>query len=258
MISASERDSVLPLIKAIIFDFIGTLTNVKNYSLENSKMKLYRAIVDAGFNVDVKSFLDAYSQAHEKYRVIRYEKLVEVTNAIWISEALNSLGFKATPEDSRIKAAVNMFFEDYLNGLELRPCVKKLLKKASMEYKLGIISNFTYAPVIYAGLRNLGINQFFNVVLVSEEVGWRKPHIKIFQEALKRLGVTAKEAVYVGDSPAEDIMGAKAVGMKTVFIPSQFYSLNDLKENQQKPDFIIKDMCTLYTIFPKFLKQINR
>jgi putative hydrolase of the HAD superfamily len=202
--------------------------------------------------------LEAYSQAHEKYRVIRYEKLMEVTNAIWISEALNSLGFKATPEDSRIKRTVNIFFKDYLDSLELRPCAKKLLKKASIEYKLGIISNFTYAPVIYDGLRNLGINKFFNAVLISEEVGWRKPHIKIFQEALKRLRVTAEEAVYVGDSPAEDIMGAKAAGMKTVFVPSQFYSLHDLKKNQQEPDLNSKDICTLYRMFPKILKQVNR
>lgn len=247
----------MPLTKAIIFDFIGTLTNVKNYSLENSKIKLYEAMVDAGFNVEVKSFLDAYTQAHEKYRVVRYEKLIEVTNAVWISEALNNLGFKTTPKDTNIKAAVNIFFQDYLNSLELRPCVKRLLKEVSIEYKLGIISNFTYAPVIYAGLRNLGINQFFNAVLVSEEVGWRKPHIKIFEQALKKLGVAAEEAIYIGDSPTEDIIGAKAVGMKTVFVPSQFYSLEDIKENQQKPDFIAKDMCTLYRIFPSVLNKFD-
>jgi putative hydrolase of the HAD superfamily len=247
----------LPHIKAIIFDFIGTLTNVKNYSLENSKIKLYKALADAGFNIDTESFLQAYTQAHEKYRVIRYEKLVEVTNAIWISEALNNLGFNANFEDTRIKTAVNIFFEDYLNSLELRPCAKKLLKKASIDYKLGIISNFTYAPIIYAGLRKLGINHFFNTVLVSEEVGWRKPHIKIFREALKRLDVTAKETVYVGDSPAEDIKGAKSAGMKTIFVPSQFYSHEDLKKNKQKPDLIIKDICTLYRIFPKILNKIN-
>ncbi|MDI6691307.1 MAG: HAD family hydrolase [Candidatus Bathyarchaeota archaeon] len=247
----------MPHVKAIIFDFIGTLTNVKNYSLENSKRKLYKALVDAGFNVGAESFLEAYTQAHEKYRVIRYEKLVEVTNAVWISEALNYLGFKANPDDTRIKTAVNIFFEDYLNSLELRPCVRKLLEKASTNHKLGIISNFTYAPVIYAGLRKLGINQFFNVVLVSEEVGWRKPHMKIFEEVLKRFGIVGEEAVYVGDSPAEDIMGAKAAGMKTIFVPSQFYSLEDLTKNQQKPDFITKDICTLYKVFPKILDKIN-
>ena len=247
----------MPLAKAIIFDFIGTLTNVKNYSLEASKTKLYRAIVQAGFNVSAESFLEAYNQAHEKYRVVRYQELVEVTNAVWISEALNSLGFKTNPENTRIKKAVNAFFEDYLNSLELRTCVKKLLEAIFMKYKLGLVSNFTYAPVIHAGTRKLGINRFFNAVLVSEEVGWRKPHTKIFEEDLRRLGVTAEETVYVGDSPLEDIKGAKAAGMKTVFVPSQFYSMKDLYESQQKPDIIMKDTQELYKRLPILLKGVN-
>jgi len=236
-------------IEAVIFDFIGTLANVKNYSLENSRMKLYKAIVDAGFKIDAERFLEAYSQTHEKYRIIRYQKLVEVTNAIWISEALNNLGFQTTPNDPRIKTAVNAFFEDYLNSLELRPCAKNMLKKLSTDYKLGLVSNFTYAPVIYAGLRKLGINQFFNAVLVSNEVGWRKPHPKIFNEALKRLKVSAHETIYVGDSPLEDVKGAKTVGMKTVFVSSQFYSTENLYESQEKPDIIVKNICELHKNF---------
>ena len=128
MITKAKEDSTLPRVKAIIFDFIGTLTNVKNYSLENSKTKLYKAIVEAGFNIGAESFLEAYSQSHEKYRIVRYQELVEVTNAIWISEALNSLGFETNPEDVRIKTAVNVFFEDYLDSLELRPYVKKVAR----------------------------------------------------------------------------------------------------------------------------------
>jgi putative hydrolase of the HAD superfamily len=236
----------LPPNKAVIFDFIGTLTNLKNYSLETSTMKLYKAIVETGFKVDTEQFLEAYGQAHQKYRVVRYQKLVEVTNAVWISEALNNLGYKTTLDDPRVKTAVNVFFEDYLNSLELRPCAKSLLKKISTSYKLGLISNFTYAPVIYAGLRKLGINQFFNAVLVSDEVGWRKPHPKIFNQALKRLKVSAHETIYVGDSPLEDIKGAKSTGMKTIFIPSQFYTPKNLHGSQQKPDTIRKDICELF------------
>lgn len=236
-------------IKAVIFDFIGTLTNVRGYSLESSrttsKMKLYKAVMNAGFKVDAKSFLKAYIQAFEKYRVIRYEKLVEVTNAVWISEALNNLGYETTPDDPQVKTAINISFEDYLNSLELRSCAKNILKKLSRNYKLGLVSNFTYSPLIHAGLRKLDINQFFNAILVSHEVGWRKPHPKIFNEALKRLRVSAHETVYVGDSPVEDIKGAEATDMKTIFVSSQFYSVKHLSESQQKPDMILKDLCEL-------------
>lgn len=242
--------------KAVILDFIGTLTNLKNYSWKVSEMKLYRAVVNAGFRVDSEAFLKAYKQAHEKYRIIRHQKLIEVTNAVWVSEALTNLGFKTSPEDKRVKTAVNVFFQDYLNSLELRRCAKRMLKNTAMDYKLGLISNFTHAPVIYAALRRLDINEFFNAVLVSEEVGWRKPHAKIFEEALKRLGVTAKETVYVGDSPLEDIKGASLVGIKTVFVPSQFYTLENLRESQQKPDMIVKDICELCEKLPRFINNV--
>lgn len=235
----------MPPIKAVIFDFIGTLTCLKNYNLRASKKKQYKAITDSGFNVDIDSFSEAYDQAYQKYEVIRYKKLVEVTNAIWISEALNNLGFKTTPDNPHIKKAVNLFFEGYLNSIQLRPCTKKMLKKFSTDYKLGLVSNFTYAPVTYAGLRKLRIEQFFNTVLISHEVGWRKPHPKIFNEALKRLETSATESIYIGDSPLEDIRGAKVTGMKTIYVPSQFYTLKNLHESQQKPDIIVKDLCEL-------------
>ena len=241
--------------KAVIFDFIGTLTSVKGYSLETSKLKLHKALVEAGFNVNEEDFLNAYNQAQEKYRVIRHQELVEVTDAVWISEALNYLGFKTDPEDARLKTAVNVFFEDYLNALELNPCAKQLLSQISRQYKIGLISNFTYAPVIYAALRKLDVNRFLNAVLVSEDVGWRKPNRKIFQEALRRLGVNAEDTVYVGDSPLEDIGGAAAGGMKTIFLPSQFYTLEDLRESHQKPDAIVKNVCELSKIFRKSVKN---
>lgn len=243
-------------IKAAIFDFIGTLTNLKKYSVKVSEMKLYRAVVNAGFRVDSEAFFKAYGQVHEKYRVIRYQKLIEVTNAVWVSEALTRLGFKTGPQDTHVKTAVNVFFQDYLNSLELRRCVKRILEKTAADHKIGLISNFTHAPVIYAALRRLDINEFFNAVLVSEEVGWRKPHVKIFEEALKRLGVSACESVYVGDSPLEDIKGASLVGIKTVFVPSQFYTVENLRESRQKPDMMVKDICELCEKFLRFINNV--
>ncbi len=234
--------------KCVIFDFVGTLVSVENYSMEQSKHELYEAICQAGFSVEESTFLKAYSEAHEKYRVTRYEDLIEVTNGVWVSEALTNLGFKTTPEDARVKAAINVFFLDYLMALKLKPCSRNLLARLSQTGKLGLISNFTYAPVIYNALRKLKIGNYFDAVLVSQEVGWRKPHRQVFETALKRLGASAKDTTYVGDSPLEDIAGAKKAGMKTVFVPSQFYTLQDLEKSGQLPDFVAKDLCQLLGI----------
>jgi putative hydrolase of the HAD superfamily len=180
-----------------------------------------------------------------------------VTNAVWVSEALTNLGYETSTEDPRLNTALNVFFQAYVDTLELRPYAEDLIRRIAENCKLGLVSNFTYVPVIYASLRRLGINQFFNVIVVSEDLGWRKPHKRIFQETLQRLHVPAEEAVFVGDSPHEDIKGAKAVGMKTVFVPSQFYSLEDLRGIPQQPDAIANDLGEIYENFYKVITTIG-
>src|SRR5665647_3227694 len=192
--------------RAVIFDYIGTLVNCRNYSMDASKQKLYKALLSEGFDVAEDQFLAAYGLAHEKYRKVRYEQLKEVTNAVWVAEALCNLSFEVTADDPRIKAALNVFFQDFIDALELREGAKKLIKQAQQRSKVALISNFTYAPVIYKSLRKVGINEFFNAVIVSEEVGWRKPSCRIFQDALNRLQVKASEAVYIGDSPNDCLL----------------------------------------------------
>lgn len=240
--------------KAVLTDYIGTLVNASYYSMDASRKKLHEALTEAGFKTDIAEFLEAYTEAHEKYRVLRYEQLKEVTNAVWVCEALNNLGCNASTDDSRIKTALKVFFQDYVDSLELRPYTKKLIKRIKENYRLGLVSNFTYAPVVYASLRKLGINQFFDAVLVSDENGWRKPHKRIFLEALRKLQVTAEKAVFIGDSPLEDIKGAKEIGMKTVFVQSQFYSLKDLQDSREKPDFVAGDLHQIYRNFAAIIK----
>jgi len=232
--------------KAVIFDYIGTLVNCRNYSMDTSKLKLYNALVAEGFGVAEYKFTDAYSLAHEKYRKVRYEQLREVTNAVWVAEALCSLGFTVTEDDPRVKAALNVFFQDFIDTLELRGGAKKLLRQAQQQGKTALISNFTHAPVIYKSLKKIGISGFFNAVVVSEEVGWRKPSEQIFQHTLNCLKIQAGDAIYVGDSPIEDIKGAKDAGLKTVFVPSQFNSLKDLQKSKQEPNCIVEDLETIF------------
>lgn len=241
--------------KAVIFDYIGTLVNCRDYTMGASKLNLYNALVAEGFNISEDKFLAAYNSAHEKYRKVRYEQLREVTNAVWVAEALNNLGFEVKADDCRVKAALNVFFQDFIDTLELRDGAKKLIKQAQQQGKVGLISNFTHAPVIYKSLRKVGISEFFNAVVVSEEVGWRKPSSHIFQHALKKLQIQAGEAVYIGDSPIEDIKGAKQVGFKTVFVPSQFNTLKDLWESKQEPDCIAKDLQTISQNLEQFFSS---
>jgi putative hydrolase of the HAD superfamily len=241
----------LPQAKAIITDYIGTLANARHYNMETSMAKLHAALAEAGLKTDKRQFQEVYNKAHEKYRLIRYGELREVNNAIWLSETLCNLGYPVNPHDPRMKTALNKFFQDYIDSLELRPYAETLLQKIAETCKLGLISNFTHAPVVHVSLRKLGISRYFNAVVVSGDIGWRKPHQKIFTEAMRRLQVKAEETVYIGDCPQEDIKGAAQAGMKTVFVNSQFYNADDLHASGEKPDFIAADLQEISRNFSK-------
>jgi len=230
-------------IKAVIFDYIGTLVNCRGYSMADSEDNLHSALVAEGFPLEKTSFLQAYELAHQKYRKVRYQQFREVTNSVWVSEALCNLGFKVSADDAHVKAALNVFFQDFIDTLELRAGVKKLLAQTQPRCRLGLISNFTHAPVIYKSLRKLDLCKHFNAIVVSEEVGWRKPSPQIFKAALTRLQVRAEEVVYVGDSPIEDVKGAKEAGLTTIFVPSQFNKLKDLVQSKQEPNFVSKNLA---------------
>ena len=255
-LSDPEGDENFP-IKALLFDYIGTLVQPRNYSMETSKVKLFNALCEAGLDADVNEFMEAYTKTHEKYRIVRYGQLREVTNAVWVSEALCNVRCNVGLDDSRLKAGLNVFFHDFIDTLELRPCAEKLLKKASENFKVGLVSNFTYSPAIYASLRKLRINGYFNAVIVSEDVGWRKPHRTVFTKALKMLHVKPEEAVFVGDSPKEDMEGAKNVGMRTVFVCSGFNTLKDLEKYSVEPDMVFRGLKELYNKIPNLASSIS-
>ena len=244
--------------KTVIFDYIGTLVNCKGYSMDSSIENLYSALIAEGFDMTQDKFLEAYTAAHEKYQIIRYEQLREVTNAVWVAEALQKMGFDVTANDNRIRVALNVFFKTYVETHELRADAKKLLKHVAQQCKIGLVSNFTYAPVIYSSLRKLGIGPFFDAVVVSEENGWRKPSRCVFQDVLDKLQMKANEAVFIGDSPIEDIKGAKQAGLRTVFVPSQFNTLKDLVESKQEPDFIAKDLLSIIENLPEIINIFQK
>ncbi|MCL2642973.1 MAG: HAD family hydrolase [Candidatus Bathyarchaeota archaeon] len=243
------------MIKAVIFDYMGTIVNCVGYSMEVSKMKLYTSLINEGFKVVVEDFLDAYGRAHEKYRVVRYGELREVTNAVWVVEALNDLGYKVDLEDGRIKAALNVFFNDFIDSLRLRMGAVELFEQAVAQGKVGLLSNFTYAPVVYFSLNRLGVRRYFDTIVVSEEQGWRKPSLHIFRDILERMQVKAEETLFIGDSPLEDIKGAKEAGLRTVFVKSQFYSLEDLTTCNIAADFTVQNLQEISKIFSQIISS---
>ena len=93
-----------------------------------------------------------------------------------------------------------------------------LLEELAARYRLGLVSNFDHAPTAQAILARHGAHRCFDVTLISDDFGRRKPHPSIFTEALYRLGTDPADALYVGDTPADDIVGARAAGLDVAWL----------------------------------------
>jgi putative hydrolase of the HAD superfamily len=85
-------------------------------------------------------------------------------------------------------------------------------------FKLGAVTDRAYGgPRFLAELDEYGLAPYLQVVTISSNVGYLKPHPAIFQHALDALDVEAEETVMVGDSLRCDVAGAKGVGMIAVW-----------------------------------------
>jgi HAD superfamily hydrolase (TIGR01549 family) len=91
-----------------------------------------------------------------------------------------------------------------------------LLARLGQRYRLGIVSNF-YGNLVTV-CHNVNIHAFFGVIVDSVQVGCSKPDPRIFRRALDELGLTPADAVFVGDSLARDMAGARAVGMRHLWL----------------------------------------
>jgi putative hydrolase of the HAD superfamily len=126
---------------------------------------------------------------------------------------------------------------------------KEILEQLSPEYLLAVISNF-YGN-IETVLEELSLKKYFTSILDSAVVGIRKPDPKIFEIALNELGVNPNDAVMIGDSYTNDIVPAKLIGCKTIWINNKGWE--EQNENN-KADIIIKSFKEL----PEILVTKNK
>jgi FMN phosphatase YigB (HAD superfamily) len=93
-----------------------------------------------------------------------------------------------------------------------------LLRRLAGRHRLAVVSNFDYTPTALTILEAAGVRHLFDAIVVSDEVGWRKPRADIFQEAIRRTGADAQRTLFVGDRADIDVAGAHGMGMDSAWI----------------------------------------
>ena len=206
-------------IKAVIFDFDNTLGDRFEYCYQT-----YRCFVKTFLpEIDENSILfesmlqdlvlyDEYGNVGNKDQILRtFEQKYGVR--------INMSG----------KEFARWWIEHQYLFTVLFPDAMDTVLKLKEKYKIGILTNGAHLAQ-WGKIEKSGLLPYMDAVLVSEDAGFTKPDIRIFQMMADKLGLKCEECVYVGDTFSLDIMGAYNSGMKPVWIwPSERATPSDFE-----------------------------
>lgn len=183
------------MIKVVLFDLDGTLLN-RPSSLIKFVESQYERMHACLSHIPKEDYVD------------RFIKL-DSRGYVWKDKVYGQL----IEEFSIRKLTQNDLLDDYLinfkNHCIAFPNLKQILfELKSSNYKLGMISNGS-GQFQMDNIKALGILDFFELILISENEGISKPNPMIFQKALDYFQVSAKETVYIGDHPDNDYIAAR-------------------------------------------------
>lgn len=206
-------------IKGLIFDLGNTLMYMDGEwetVLTQGGTDLGEFLVQRGFAIDPTQFGTAYLSLRRSLWLRSREEQVEYTADYALLTLLADLGYEDVSRDL-IQQAVDAFFSFEESLWTTYADSQATLGEFSQRgYRLALISNATYDPLIQRLVDKGGLRRWFNIALSSAGVGIRKPSPKIFQIVLNQWGFSPSESVMIGDTLRYDILGAHNSGMKAI------------------------------------------
>ncbi len=208
------------MIKAVFFDLDGTLCD-SDTAWGIAKRETFQFLCKQKPEVSEEDLTRAWTTVHQL--------LFQQLNAGKLSMAeVRDLRFQYVFKElclstGKIIEEFNDFLSfHYLTRLRLYEDVTVLEELRT--YHVGIITNGAHdkhPDSQLSKVKHLGLSERIDSLTISDEVGVRKPNIKIFKSACECADVLPEETVFVGDSIQNDIIGANRVGMTSVFINRQ-------------------------------------
>jgi len=190
-------------IKAVFFDLDNTLIDfmrMKKISCEAA----ISAMIDAGLQTEKQKAYDLLFELYGVHGIEHGEIFQE-----FLKKVMGKIDYRI------LSRGINAYRKMQVGYLEPYPHVRStLIALKGKGLILGIVSD---APRMKAWMRltEMGLADFFDVVVTLDDTGKRKPSKMPFQAASKELKILPAQILFVGDNPSRDIEGAKKVGMKT-------------------------------------------
>lgn len=234
-------------ITAILFDVNGTLIDINT---DEGNEEIYRGLSHIltyhGVNLHRWELRDEYFRIMDEQRKASQENHPEFDVVRLFAELLQRRPevARAVPK-AKLRWLPTFLAEAYRglsrNRLQLYPEVLPVLDELMGRYPMAAVSDAQSAWCL-PEMRAVGLDGYFKTVVVSGDLGYRKPDPRLFQAALTALQVQPEETLFVGNDMYRDVFGAGRLGMKTVF-----FSSNQGRKQYEgtEPDYIISGFAQL-------------
>jgi putative hydrolase of the HAD superfamily len=229
--------------EVVLFDFYETLLNI--WTDEETPVlwdNLARFLQYQGLSVDPKALQENYRFLARQHLEQNREEYPEINVFDIFRTLILKLGYSGS--DKLITTAAQLFRVLSIRHFELFPDTLPTLQFLHQKCRLGLVTD-AQRVFLEPELKITGLQSFFDVIIVSSDYSFHKPDPRMFKMALEKLPVVSGRALYVGDSWARDIIGAKTVGLKTILVnrKNHFYQFED----SQGPDQMIRSLDELRT-----------
>jgi HAD superfamily hydrolase (TIGR01509 family) len=241
---------------AVIFDMGGTLLRFARLGsgtwreFEAPGIRgIYRYLVDQGH--PLRSHEDEFVETMFTRLAEGWEQAtgghINLRAVDWI--AAGAAQHALTLDEAALLEATKMYALALRVGMRAAPgAVETLATLRERGARIGLISNTAWPAELHLeDLEQLGILPYLEHLAFSGDLGHWKPNPQIFRHVLDALGVAPEQAVFVGDSPREDVRGAQGVGMRAVWIRNSDFPLGDVQ-----PDGIIGELPELLPLLDRW------
>jgi putative hydrolase of the HAD superfamily len=234
----------LGVIEAVVFDWGGTLTPITEVDL----VKVWRSaarLLDAERAEELAVALHAAEVAIWEATIedCRSGRVVDV-----VRTAMSSCGL-VNADDAAIAAAITAYLAEWVPHSVAHPDAVKVLETLrNLGFRTGLLSN-THWPREWHEERLVddGLTDLLDAAVFTSDLEYRKPHATAFGAVLDGLGVEPEQTVFVGDRMHDDVFGAHAIGMRTIWIRNQASMSWDVE-----PDAVIDSLAEVVGVVERW------
>jgi FMN phosphatase YigB (HAD superfamily) len=213
--------------RLILFDCFNTLFVQKPAAAPVARIGGQDVVTTAGLlhpplaelapDITLAEVYRAHSEAGAWARDQRGAELREVSPLRRVAHMVELLGLPPL-EPALLERLHGLHIAAVTGSFEFPAAHGALLERLSKAHRLALFSNFDYAPALGRLLHANGLTGQLDPIVISAEIGYRKPGRAAFERALALAGHPVSHALLVGDSLEEDVAGALAFGMDVAWV----------------------------------------